>query len=230
MIITQKHINNFKPTFLYIKQHSGTGKLYFGKTTRKNIEKYTGSGKHWTRHINFHGKDKVVTLWFCLFTDVTLLVDTALSMSNIMSITESDEWLNLKPENGLDGGSSKGFGGFTGKQHSPEHIEKLRKLGKERPITDNMRNSFTKRDNCGDKNGRALHIGIFNASGTKIFNCIGNIESVCSDNNLPFGALKLSYSNNGKPIFTSKSPGRLKDLSMLKYKGWFAKIISNFPT
>jgi hypothetical protein len=119
--ITQLHKDNFKPTYLYIKQHTETGKLYFGKTTRKNVERYTGSGIHWGRHITAHGKDKVVTLWYCLFTDIETLVETAVAMSDIMDITGSNNWLNFKPESGLDGGSFKGFNGWAGKRHSEEH-------------------------------------------------------------------------------------------------------------
>ena len=44
----------FKPTYLYIKQHSITGKLYLGKTTKQNLIKYTGSGKYWLRHLKVH--------------------------------------------------------------------------------------------------------------------------------------------------------------------------------
>jgi len=222
--ITQLHRDNFKPTYLYIKQHTETGKLYFGKTTKKNVERYTGSGIHWGRHISAHGKDKVVTLWYCLYTEIEILVETALAMSAIMDITESTDWLNFKPESGLDGGSFVGFNGWAGKKHSPEHIEKLRKLGRERPVTENMRNSFLKRDFNGAKNGMALHIDIFDDTGLLRFKCHGNFEKLCIENNLPMGPLKISYARGGKPIFTSKSTGRLKDLSMLKYKNWFAKI------
>ena len=37
----------FSPTYLYIKQHSVTGKLYFGKTSKPYpyVENYLGSGK-----------------------------------------------------------------------------------------------------------------------------------------------------------------------------------------
>lgn len=128
MIITDFCRRHFKPTYLYIKQHSVTGKLYFGKTYRHNVEKYTGSGIHWGRHISIHGRDKVVTLWYCLFTDIDLLVETALKMSEIMDITKSVDWLNFKPESGLDGGSFKGFNGWLGKTHTDEHKEKLRLL------------------------------------------------------------------------------------------------------
>lgn len=93
----------FIPTFLYIKQHSVTGKMYFGKT-KYNPETYLGSGTYWLRHINKHGVNHVVTLWYCLFPDEDECVKFALNFSTQHSITESDKWANLKPENGLDGG------------------------------------------------------------------------------------------------------------------------------
>lgn len=93
---------NFKPTFLYIKQHSITGLLYFGKTT-KNPEKYKGSGKHWKRHLNKHGSRHVTTLWYCLFYDHKDCSDFAIMFSEINSIVESEDWANLIAENGTDG-------------------------------------------------------------------------------------------------------------------------------
>ena len=131
--ITQLHRDNFKPTYLYIKQHTETGKLYFGKTTKKNVERYTGSGIHWGRHISAHGKDKVVTLWYCLYTDIEILVETALVMSAIMDITESTDWLNFKPESGLDGGSFVGFNGWAGRRHSEEHKKYISEKYKGKP-------------------------------------------------------------------------------------------------
>lgn len=92
----------YRPTYLYIKQHSVTGKLYFGKTT-SNPEKYDGSGLHWSHHIKLHGKEHVVTLWYCLFIDQESCTEFALNFSEQQNIVESDDWLNLKPENGLDG-------------------------------------------------------------------------------------------------------------------------------
>lgn len=96
----------FIPTYLYIKQHSVTGKLYFGKTYAENPETYLGSGDYWTKHINAHGKEHVVTLWYCLFLDKESIVEFALSCSKMWNIVESDDWANLKEENGLDGGCS----------------------------------------------------------------------------------------------------------------------------
>jgi hypothetical protein len=97
----------FVPTFLYIKKHTITGKLYFGKTI-KNPEKYNGSGKYWLRHIKCHGKEHIETLWYCLYTDKQILMDAAISFSKLWNVANSSSWLNLKEETGVDGGGTKG--------------------------------------------------------------------------------------------------------------------------
>lgn len=92
------------PTYLYIKQHSITKKKYFGKTIRDPYT-YKGSGKHWIRHYKKHGKEFIETLWVSeLYTD-TKISEDALKISQENNIVESTEWLNLIPENGLDGRS-----------------------------------------------------------------------------------------------------------------------------
>ena len=98
----------FIPTYLYIKQHTITGKLYFGKTTSNEDEmiKYKGSGKHWKSHIKMHGKENVVTLWYQLYDNPFDLVADALSMSYSFDIVNSNSWLNLQNENGLNGGDT----------------------------------------------------------------------------------------------------------------------------
>jgi len=129
--------SKFKPTYLYIKQHSITGKFYFGKTTYSDPTKYLGSGVVWRRHIRAHGKQHVVTLWYELFTSKEDLVEFATSFSTAMNIVESDQWANLIDENGLDGGAT--WTGLTrsaetkhkisvstkGRQHTPEHRTKI---------------------------------------------------------------------------------------------------------
>ena len=96
------------PTYLYIKQHSVTKKKYFGKTTKKDPYKYLGSGFHWVNHYKKHGKEHIKTLWVSDYYYDTSIVEVALHFSKENNIVESTEWLNLKPENGLDGGSQKG--------------------------------------------------------------------------------------------------------------------------
>ena len=120
-------IYTFKPTYLYIKQHSLTGKLYFGKTTR-NPETYLGSGIRWKRHIKEHGKEHVVTLWYCLFLDQESCTEFASMYSKQENIVESTNWLNLQEENGMDGhppGVDNPNFTFKGRHHKPETLEKL---------------------------------------------------------------------------------------------------------
>lgn len=64
---------------------------------------YKGSGKRWKSHIKQHGKEHVVTLWYQLYDNVFDLVADALSMSKSFDIVCNNSWLNLIPENGLDG-------------------------------------------------------------------------------------------------------------------------------
>jgi len=100
------YFTKFQPTYLYIKQHSITGKLYFGKmaTTRyKTPESYYGSGIRWQRHIKKYGKIHVVTLWYCLFQDQEECTSFALNFSEQQNIVKSEDWLNLITENGLTG-------------------------------------------------------------------------------------------------------------------------------
>jgi hypothetical protein len=94
----------YKPTWLYIKEHNQTGLKYFGKTTKADPFNYNGSGKYWKRHIKKYGND-VTTVWCQLFLTESELTDYALSFSIKNNIVESNEWANLKLENGLDGGS-----------------------------------------------------------------------------------------------------------------------------
>ena len=125
-----------KPTYLYIKQHSVTKKKYFGKTTRPDPIKYLGSGVYWTAHINKHGEEHIITLWVSEpYIDKELLSEFALFFSEEYDIVESEEWANLKPENGLDGGvpgmthsaetKAKMSAAKKGKTQSAEHLAKL---------------------------------------------------------------------------------------------------------
>jgi len=99
--------HKFLPTFLYIKRHTITGKLYFGKTT-KNPETYKGSGKHWLSHIKKHGTNDIETLWYCLYNDKESIKEASLSFSKLWNIVESKEWLNMIEEDGIGNGLPPG--------------------------------------------------------------------------------------------------------------------------
>lgn len=93
-----------KPTFLYVKEHTITKLKYFGKTTRKNIESYTGSGKYWKNHINKYGKEYIKTIWISEpFYDISLLKEFSIFFSQEFDIVNSTKWANLREENGFDG-------------------------------------------------------------------------------------------------------------------------------
>jgi hypothetical protein len=142
----------FIPTYLYIKQHSITGKLYFGKTTRTESKMltYKGSGKHWKRHINAYGNEYVVTLWYKLYDNVFDLVADALSMSKSYDIVNNESWLNLKLENGLDGCLTGKYHHMFGKVGKLHH--NFGKIGTNNPLygipkspEHNLKNSIANR-------------------------------------------------------------------------------------
>ncbi len=110
---------SFTPTYLYVKQHTVTGKCYFGKTVKDPL-KYLGSGRHWTAHLRVHGHQHVQTLWHQLFTDRDEIMQAAKRFSENQDIVHSTDWLNLVPETGVDGTT-----GMKGKHHSPSTKEKL---------------------------------------------------------------------------------------------------------
>jgi len=99
--------SEFKPTWLYIKQHNTTGLRYFGKTT-KDPQTYLGSGRYWLRHLKEHSED-ITTVWCEEFTDMDQLVEFATFFSEFYNIVDAVDsrgkkvWANMIPENGLDG-------------------------------------------------------------------------------------------------------------------------------
>jgi len=88
-----------------VKTHTKTGLKYLCKTTQ-NPFKYKGSGKYWLRHLAKHGHDHTTEiLKECSTNDE--LIEWGRYYSSLWNVVESDEWANLKPEEG-DGGSNKG--------------------------------------------------------------------------------------------------------------------------
>lgn len=125
--------------YLYVKQHAVTGLKYFGKTKKTDPFKYLGSGLYWKKHIKKHGKKYVKTIDIWGFDCENLCSDFALMFSKLHNIVESDEWANLKEENGLDGGFNAIMGTrskrFKGKTHSNESRQKMTasKVGDKNP-------------------------------------------------------------------------------------------------
>lgn len=120
-------MNNFVPTWLYVKVHNETGLCYLGKTT-KDPYTYKGSGVYWSNHLKKYGNN-VSTTWAQLYTDPTILKEEALFLSKVLNVKESNEWANLTEENGFTGGN-------VYDQTTPMHRElmKNKTLGKKMPI------------------------------------------------------------------------------------------------
>jgi hypothetical protein len=97
-------MKTFKPTYLYVKTHNVTGLKYFGKTT-SNRKRYRGSGQYWLNHLKKHGND-VTTEIVGFFTSQEECMEFALKFSADNNIVESNDWANMRPENGLDGGDT----------------------------------------------------------------------------------------------------------------------------
>ena len=125
-----------KPTRLYIKQCPHCGLKYFGKHTGQDIEKYPGSGVYWNNHLNCH-KVKPVHLWNSDWYYDTSISRFALKFSDINKIVESNNWANLKKENGLDGGWSHYNGTEKHKETSQVGAKILGKIQ-----ADNFRNGI----------------------------------------------------------------------------------------
>jgi hypothetical protein len=97
-------MSDFKPTYLYIKQHTSTGLKYFGKTINDPL-KYHGSGLYWKRHLKAYGNN-VSTIWTQLFTDREQLTEYAIKFSQDNDIVKSKDWANCRIEDGLMGGDT----------------------------------------------------------------------------------------------------------------------------
>ena len=78
--------------------------------------------------------------------------------------------------------------------------------------------------NTGKNNARALIIGIYNEYGKLKYVFHGCFNEACKKYSLPYHKLRISYSNNGAPIYeTSPYLKVLIDNGNIKYKGWYAK-------
>lgn len=162
---------------LYIATHNITGKKYFGKTikwfTEMDLqEKYHGSGKYWLKHLAKHGDDVKMEIYkICSLneSDEDYVKPIALQFSYENNIVKSDDWANLKLEDGFEGGSIAGelhpcFGtnisqehkdaisvAHTGKIVSTETREKLATLRKGKPLSEETKEKLSI-INTGEKN------------------------------------------------------------------------------
>lgn len=154
--------------YLCVKIHTKTNLKYFCKTSKKDPYIYKGSGIHWLRHINYHGKEFVKTLKVWTFTDEQDASIFALKFSRDNKIVESKNWANLQEENGLDGwvpGQKRPS--TTGENNPAKRHDVREKLSKNNPMKNpevakrlaDMIRGIPKPHQCG-KNNNACQPGI----------------------------------------------------------------------
>lgn len=109
-----------KPTRLYIKQCPHCGLKYFGKSIRKDIDYYQGSGIMWKCHLKKY-KVKSIHLWNSDWYYDTSITRFSLKFSKLNKIVESNMWANLKDEDGLD---TFNFDLYNGSERHRENARK----------------------------------------------------------------------------------------------------------
>lgn len=181
----------YKPTWLYIKQHTKTKLKYFGKTTQDPL-KYTGSGVYWNKHLKKHGKDSVKTLWVHLYDSEDELISDATAFSINHDIVRSTDWANLMEENGKTGGST------------PVTIDRCLKISESKRGKPRSESLKEKLSNVHKSIEHKLAISKSKSSiwkiikiddGTEII--VEHIKSWCNDNNLSYDMV-LRYAKNNK--------------------------------
>lgn len=94
--------------YLLLKTHKTTGLKYLCKTSRDDWERYSGSGKYWLLHLEKHGYVFNTELLF-KSDDIDEFSKICLNYSSELKVVESNEYANLKPEDGLRGGDYVSF-------------------------------------------------------------------------------------------------------------------------
>jgi hypothetical protein len=94
------YINKYMKTiYLLVKTHNKTGLKYLCQTTRRDYNKYPGSGIYWKRHLKTHGYD-ITTKVIKECANREEMIYWGNYYSDLWNVVESSEWANLKPEEG----------------------------------------------------------------------------------------------------------------------------------
>lgn len=87
---------------LMIKTHNTTGLKYLCMTKQKNHIKYNGSGQYWLKHLKVHGEDISTEIIFET-ENHNELRERGKYYSDLWDVVNSDQWANLRPEEGTGG-------------------------------------------------------------------------------------------------------------------------------
>jgi hypothetical protein len=145
---------------LYVKTHNVTGLKYLGQTKRSDPEVYPGTGKRWVRHWKKHGKD-ISTVILLSTSSKAELKAAGLHYSELWNVVESNEWANLRPE---DGGISDDYNtslkmsqSQKGRKLTPEHRARLVEVNTGRKPTDATRRKLSLAASSQDRQPLSLN-------------------------------------------------------------------------
>lgn len=92
--------------FLMVKKAYPTGLMYLCQTSLPDPYTYKGSGKRWLNHYRAH-RPHIVTWVICECESLEDLRAAGIFYSKLWNVVESDDWANLREEDGMGGGSGK---------------------------------------------------------------------------------------------------------------------------
>jgi hypothetical protein len=118
--------------YLCVKTHQTTGLKYLCQTKRKDPHKYKGSGTAWGKHLKEYG-DNHTTIILKECNTKEELKEHGLYYSTLWNVVDSNDWANLKPE---DGGGGWYLFGDKNPQKKQEVKEKT-SIGMKKYIKDN---------------------------------------------------------------------------------------------
>ena len=110
---------------------------------------------------------------------------------------------------------------------SKDTRDKISKIHKNKKVKQETIDKMiaTKKERSYGPNYNSLMVNIYDNDMNLIFECYGDFNKICLENNLPQSALRNSLKTN-KSIYQNLNGGNLAKVTkngMIKYKGWIAK-------
>lgn len=109
--------------YLMIKKQNKTNLKYLCQTGRKDPFLYTGSGTHWKSHLQQHGYD-ISTEILGEYKNKSDLKKSGEHYSKLYNVVESEEWANLRIEDGHGGDTSNTDGYKSGMEKRRSYVGK----------------------------------------------------------------------------------------------------------
>lgn len=136
-------------------------------------------------------------------------------------------------------GKPSPFKGMKQTDINPNYVPNKSMLGKKHKLESKIKMSVSRKGKprseshsknhiqavSGKNSNTAIKINIYNNKNELMFECHGNFDKLCIENNLPNSPLKYSYKNGGLPIYITKGKSTNRIVGWESYIGWYAKKI-----